>query len=596
MSLGNVQRMWTLCGLVMSGALTACGGGGDADASPEAQGAATDATVTADASATEATTAEALRRRRWQPPSSSPAPAPAPTPAPSPAPTPAPAPAPTPAPTPSPAPAPATSTAPALPSLAACVASGKGTDYQVGPGKAYTALEQVPWESLKAGDTVRIFYSATPYKGKFLIAAQGTAAAPVRICGVRGPNNERPIIDGNGAVSRAALASAYGSSASVSDIHQNRSVIVFKPLASQAWTAFPSYVQLDGLAIRGAHPSYSFTDAAGAKKTYATFGACVWVDRGHNITIADNEISDCQMAIFSKSTDDGDFALTKDLRVAGNDFHGNGIANDWFEHTTYLQSVNLVLEFNRYGPMRAGATGNQHKDRSVGSIIRYNAIEAGAHNLDLVEAEDYPNAAMANPAYRTTFVYGNILKPTAGTRAVVHYGGDHFGSTPGANWGEGLFRKGTLFFFNNTVHASGNAKLFRISTTDETVEAWNNVFWADGTGVVTLREAENDGVGSNWVKDGNLNLSVNWTKTGWKASSTPLKGTVTGTANLLAGSTAPIDLTSYVPLAGAAVVDVGVAGPAAASAYKPVYQLDANKAPVARTVKGAAIDLGAVER
>jgi hypothetical protein len=480
--------------------------------------------------------------------------------------------------------------------LAACAASGKGTDYQVGPGKPYTALEQVPWESLKAGDTVRIFYSATPYKGKFLIAAQGTATAPVRICGVRGPNNERPIVDGNGAVTRTALAPQYGSSTEVSDIHQNRSVIVIKQLATQAWTARPSYVQVDGLSIRGAHPSYSFTDASGARKVYAKFGACVWVDRGHNVTIADNEISDCQMAIFSKSTDDGDFGVTKDLRIAGNYFHGNGVVNDWFEHTTYLQSVNLVLEFNRYGPMRTGATGNQHKDRSVGSVIRYNFIEGGAHNLDLVEAEDFPATALALPAYRTTFAYGNILKPGSGTRAVVHYGGDHFGSTPGANWGEGLFRKGTLFFFNNTVHATANVKLFRISTTEETVEAWNNVFWADGSNVVTLREAENDDVGSSWVKDGNLHLGTNWIKTGWRASTTTLKGTVTGTSSLLAGAGMPVDATSYVPLAGAAVVDSGIAGPAAASAHKPLYQLDANRLPVARTVKGTAIDLGAVER
>ena len=55
----------------------------------------------------------------------------------------------------------------------------------------------------KAGDTVRIFYSSTPYKGKFLLAAQGTTDAPVRICGVRGPNGERPEIDGESDERRA---------------------------------------------------------------------------------------------------------------------------------------------------------------------------------------------------------------------------------------------------------------------------------------------------------------------------------------------------------------------------------------------------------
>ena len=59
--------------------------------------------------------------------------------------------------TPSPSPAPTPTPPVETLALGACEASGKGTDYQVGPGKAYTALDQVPWESLKAGDTVRIW-------------------------------------------------------------------------------------------------------------------------------------------------------------------------------------------------------------------------------------------------------------------------------------------------------------------------------------------------------------------------------------------------------------------------------------------------------
>ena len=128
--------------------------------------------------------------------------------------------------------------------LSTCEASGKGTDYQVGPGKTYTALDQVPWESLKAGDTVRIFYSSTPYKGKFLVAAQGTQTAPVRICGVRGPNNERPIIEGSGATTRSALLSAYGNTAETQDIHQTRSVIVVKALAGSPWGTFTVFATI----------------------------------------------------------------------------------------------------------------------------------------------------------------------------------------------------------------------------------------------------------------------------------------------------------------------------------------------------------------
>jgi hypothetical protein len=510
----------------------------------------------------------------------------------------------TPSPSPAPTPVPAPSPTPAAPvealALTACVASGQGTDYQVGPGKPYTSLDAVPWEALKAGDTVRIFYTATPYKGKFMVAAAGTQAAPVRICGVRGPNNERPIIDGNGATTRTALGTAYGNTTETRDIHQGRTVIAIKALASGTYNAYPSWITIDGLNIRAGHPNYTFKNAAGATKTYDPFGACVWIDRGHNILIADNEISDCQMAIFSKSNDEGDFAQTRNIRIAGNYLWGHGIVGDDHMHTTYTQSLGIVIEYNRYGPLRAGSLGNSAKDRSAGMVVRYNRIEGGARAVDMVEAEDFPLTALATPAYRTSYVYGNQIRKNGDDGSFFHYGGDHFGAPAGANWGESLFRKGTLYFFNNTIHGTGRgARIFEIATTEETVEAWNNVFWFDSTVTeLNLRQATNDSLSAAYTPDGILNLGVNWVRTGWTDTTQwkTLKGQVKGTANLLTGGAIPFDAATFTPLAGSAIVDVGQAAPAGAAAYGVNYQLGSNLLPVARTVKGSKIDLGAVER
>jgi hypothetical protein len=489
---------------------------------------------------------------------------------------------------------------PALLGLGACVASGKGVDYQVGPGKAYTSLDTVPWEALKAGDTVRIFPSSTPYKGKFLIAAKGTADAPVRVCGVRDANNARPVIDGNGAVTRKALAAGYGNSTYTSDIHQGRSIIVVKPLANSpsSWTDFPSFVQIDGLNITRAHPKYTFTDAAGATKNYIDFGAAIWVDRGHNITIADNEVSDSQMAVFTKSTDDGDFAVSKDIRIAGNYFWGHGIAGDVHMHTTYTQSVGIVMEFNRYGALRSGADGNSIKDRSAGTVVRYNRIEDGAHAIDLVEAEDFPNTALASPSYRSTFVYGNLISKNGDLGSFIHYGGDHYGSSAGAGWGEPLFRQGTLYFFNNTVYATGSwAGLFQLATTKETAEIWNNVFVFAPSVTTRSMRTSTDLNGSAWTPGGIVNLGKNWVSTGWADSDPyhPVPGKLNGTANMISGAASPLDA-AYLPVAGSTVVDTGVAGPAAASGYKALYQVNNLAMPAARAVKGTAIDLGALER
>lgn len=483
-----------------------------------------------------------------------------------------------------------------------CVA-GSGNDYQVGPDAGQLAsLDDVPWESLAAGDTVRIQYRATPYKGKFLIAAQGTEAAPVRICGIKGPNGERPIIDGNGATTRRALAGLYASTAQYSDIHQYRSIIVIKPLATQAYEAYPRHIQIDGLDIRSAHPDYQFTDASGNTKRYVTdgFGACIWIDRGHNITIADNEISDCTNGVFSKSTDDGDFAVTKFIRLAGNYIHGNGFANDVHEHNTYMQSVNILYEYNWYGPLRNGALGNAIKDRSVGTIVRFNRIEEGAHAIDLVESEDFPVTATSNPDYRAAFVYGNQIVKDGDTGSVIHYGGDHYDSSPGASWGEPIFRKGTLYFFNNTLYVTGSStQLFQISTTEETAEVWNNIFYcASGIASGYCRMRATSEVGSDWTPGGIVNLWKNWASSGWTDSDPnhTVPGQLNGSANVISGASAPIDLATLIPLSGSAVVDAGVAGPAAASAYVVNAQLGANFAPTTRAVNGGSIDIGAVER
>ena len=490
--------------------------------------------------------------------------------------------------------------------------AGTGHDYQVGPNTGQLAsLNLVPWESLAAGDTVRIFYQATPYKSKFLIAGHGTSSAPIRICGVKGPNGERPIIDGNGATTRTALANLYGSATvlspgeTVSDIHQNRSIIVVKPLATEAYEAYPTYIQIDGLWIRGAASGNSFTDASGNAKIYApaadgSFGACIWIDRGQNITIANNEISDCTNGLFSKSTDDGDFAVTKNIRVAGNYIHGNGYAGDVHQHNTYMESVNIVYEYNRYSALRSGALGNAIKDRSVGTVVRFNRLEEGAHAIDLVESEDFPVTATANAAYRTTYVYGNQIVKSGDSGSFIHYGGDHYGSSAGASWGEPIFRKGTLYFFNNTIYATGGAvQLFQLSTTQESAQIWNNIFYCDASvavGYCNMRATSE--VASAWTPGGVVNLDVNWINTSWSDSDPyhTVPGTLSGQAKLITGTTAPISLTTLIPVAGSAVIDRGIAGPSAASAYSVNAQLSGAFLPATRSVNGAAIDLGAIEK
>jgi hypothetical protein len=440
-----------------------------------------------------------------------------------------------------------------LPDQLPCAPTGQGRDYAVGPDLPYPTLESVPWEQLGPGDTVRIAWSPSPYRGKILLAAQGTAESPVRICGQRGPSGQRPQIDGRNAVTRAELAAEFGStrvdaSVGVSSrvLQQARGIIVIDRLRErQGWKDYPRHIRIDGLAIGHARPEDSFRDAEGRIQRYRDFGACIWLQRGQHITIADNEIHDCVMGVFSRSTDEGDFELTRDLLVRGNHFHGHGLPGDDKLHSSYTQSVGTTIEFNRYGPLHPQARGHSIKDRSVGTVVRYNLIEAGAHAIDLVEAEDFPRTATADPAYRSTFVYGNRIVHRGEAGSVIHYGGDHFDSAPGKNWGEPIFRHGTLYFYGNSVRMTGGPRswLFQLSTTEESAEIFDNHFLYDRS--VTERNWRmQQEVGRFWQGDGILRLGPNRVAPGLVDNANPwikLGGRIDGLDRPIDRPSGPID-------------------------------------------------------
>src|SRR5215216_1027609 len=119
--------------------------------------------------------------------------------------------------------------------------------YEVGPGKAFVNIGDVPWELLQPGDTVLIYWRSTPYKEKWVICRQGTAAAPITVRGVAGTGGELPVIDGNGATTRPQL----------NYWNENRAVIKVGGASVPADTT-PKYITIENLDIRSARPPYTF--------------------------------------------------------------------------------------------------------------------------------------------------------------------------------------------------------------------------------------------------------------------------------------------------------------------------------------------------
>jgi hypothetical protein len=380
------------------------------------------------------------------------------------------------------------------------------TTYEVGPGKPLANIGDVPWESLAAGDTVLIHARPTPYREKWVISRAGTAMAPITVRGIPDGSGNLPVISGDAATTRLQLDYT----------NEQRGII---KIGTANPNVLPQYIVIEDLEIRSGKPGYTFTDDAGnAGVAYAGNAAAIYVERGQHLTIRGCTLHDAGNGLFI-GIYDGD---TQDILVEGNHLYDNGNSGSLFEHNNYTAAVGIVFQYNRFGPLCAGCLGNNLKDRSIGTVVRYNWIESGNRQLDLVDAEDDPSL-IVDPRYRTTHVYGNVLiEPNgAGNSQIVHYGGDS-GDTD-------IYRKGTLHFYENTVIStrSGNTTLLRLSTNDESADVRNNVVYvtAAGSSLAMLDSA------------GQLALRSNWFKTGYVASHSGLSGTITTPVPNVTGST-----------------------------------------------------------
>ena len=404
-------------------------------------------------------------------------------------------------------------TPPAPPSAAApfdC-APGSGRDYPVGPGQAYEAIGDVPWADLGAGDTVRIFWRDEPYREKFLVQGQGTEAAPIVVCGVAGPDGQRPVIDGDQATTSADMG--YATVAG-----EARAVIHVSLGGDDEWGYKPSYVVIQGLHVRNAHYQHEFTGTDGATVPYTENAAGIFVERGEHVTVRDVELESNGNGLFVASGDSEE-VRSRDILLERSYVHDNGTPDVGADrrHNIYTEADGMVFQFNEIGPLAPGALGAALKDRSTGTVVRYNRITGGSRSLDLVDAEDSAPLALADPDYRTTLVYGNVIVNDAAVHGpilsnMIHYGGDS-GRTES-------YRKGTLYFFHNTVvvradqdEASGAGQwatsLFDLDTADETAVIDDNVFFvravtpgAAPTATAWGREAGTILLGANWASPG----------------------------------------------------------------------------------------------
>ena len=199
--------------------------------------------------------------------------------------------------------------------------SSQASLYEVGPGKPYLSIGAVPWESLQPGDTVLIYYRATPYKEKWVLCRQGTAAAPITVRGVPGPNGELPVIDGNDATTRSVL----------NYWNEKRGVIKIGG-ANIPPDTLPKYITIENLDIRSARTPYSFKAPNGTTAELHNNASSIYLEKGENITIRNCRLHDCGNGFFVASSD---ALASRDILVEGNYIYDNGIEGSIFEHNNY---------------------------------------------------------------------------------------------------------------------------------------------------------------------------------------------------------------------------------------------------------------------
>src|SRR5262245_2219463 len=139
------------------------------------------------------------------------------------------------------------------------------TLYEVGPGKPLANIGDVPWESLAAGDTVNIYWRATPYREKWVISRAGTTAQPITVRGIPDASGNLPVISGANATTRLQLDYT----------NEQRGLL---KIGTASPDVLPKYIVIESLDLQSAKPGYTFTDDAGtAGVAYINNAAAIYI-------------------------------------------------------------------------------------------------------------------------------------------------------------------------------------------------------------------------------------------------------------------------------------------------------------------------------
>ncbi len=485
------------------------------------------------------------------------------------------------------------------------------TDYHVGPNQAYATIGAVRWYTLRPGDNVFIHYKPTPYYEKFLISTRGTPTQWIRVVGVPGPGGELPIVSGKNATTSANMHYHWPSASGSSAIQHLGVVQIAAGAGDHA--PLPAYIEIAQLRIQDGFKTNQFTAENGTRANFDGFAACIYARSVQHLIVRDNILTDCGQGFYNWTGSGVDWwdGLQMDTVVRGNYFYNNGNPQSYTEHQSYTESDGVIYEYNRFGPMRTGAMGSQLKDRSAGTVIRYNYIEASPSGwmIDLVEPENGYEALGPKAAYKQTFLYGNVMISKGATvngPNMVHWNEDHQMGV-----GRAVQPGSKLFFYHNTVLVVADRADFYAFHLFNTTWGGYDCPSASLPGVIDIRNnivalVPRTSGATPMMKfahctSTNLAFGPNWVSPGWLSGTT---ASVTGVTSLVTpannspGFIGPTDL--HLTAGSSAAAIGGALAPEVVSnslqqSLVPSHQYVEHQRVTTRERSGAGSDAGAFE-
>ncbi|KAG2379414.1 hypothetical protein C9374_007553 [Naegleria lovaniensis] len=443
---------------------------------------------------------------------------------------------------------------------------GRRKTFNVGPGQTYTELNTVPWLSLQAGDVVNIFYRSTPYKTYVGLRSVGNSTHPITINGVTDSSCRRPVISGDGALPADDAKAALWGTWSGGGL-PGSGIFIFWKSSSDPAEHTPQYFAFRNLELRDCRKGKSYIGYDGASHPYDYFTGAIYAVRIKHLLIDNCFITQNGNGLFTNTRGQSENDYSSYLYVRGSKLDMNGYPDDDHEHNLYTQAKRVLVEGCYIGQAQGGSS---LKDRSSGSVIRYNFIKASARALDLVETEEeYYKNLQQDPLYNYAWVYGNVIlndenSPTGYSGRAIHWGFDNTLERS---------RAGTLFFYGNTYMFRAkngySTDIFQLgneaspSSPEFTIACWDNVFANQPShqGSVELRVLTSHGKvtmkGNNYIdsrfQHKRRELGVAVTETSSEHG-----------GNLWTGPSTVLDPMTFKPNAGSVLIGAG-------NSFKPDY-------------------------